>query len=70
MSDDRPDIQTREDCERLVRAFYGRALHDPLIGWIFWLIMMLTPGTPGDNSYGPDPRERGQLGAGAASIFS
>ena len=35
MSDDRPDIQTREDCERLVRAFYGRALHDPLIGWIF-----------------------------------
>ncbi|HEV7492438.1 group III truncated hemoglobin [Baekduia sp.] len=35
MSDDRQDIQTREDCERLVRAFYGRALHDPLIGWIF-----------------------------------
>jgi hemoglobin len=35
VSDDRPDIQTREDCERLVRAFYGRALTDPLIGWIF-----------------------------------
>ncbi|MET0600617.1 MAG: group III truncated hemoglobin, partial [Baekduia sp.] len=35
MSDDRPDIQTREDCERLVRTFYGRALTDPLIGWIF-----------------------------------
>ena len=30
-----PDIETREDCERLVRAFYGRALEDPIIGWIF-----------------------------------
>jgi len=29
------DIETREDCERLVRAFYGRALTDPLIGWLF-----------------------------------
>jgi hemoglobin len=29
------DIQDRADCERLVRAFYGRALVDPLIGWIF-----------------------------------
>ena len=29
------DIETREDCERLVRAFYGRALTDPVIGWIF-----------------------------------
>ena len=29
------DIRTREDCERLVRAFYGRALHDPIIGFIF-----------------------------------
>jgi hemoglobin len=29
------DIATREDCERLVRAFYGRALEDPLIGWLF-----------------------------------
>jgi hemoglobin len=29
------DIATREDCERLVRAFYGRALEDPIIGWIF-----------------------------------
>jgi hemoglobin len=29
------DIQTRDDCERLVRAFYGRALEDPIIGWIF-----------------------------------
>lgn len=32
---ERRDIQTRADCERLVRAFYGRALEDPLIGWIF-----------------------------------
>jgi hemoglobin len=30
-----PDISTREDCERLVRAFYGRALTDPVIGFIF-----------------------------------
>ena len=29
----------------------------PLIGWIFLLIMTLTPGTPGENSYGYDPRE-------------
>src|SRR5262245_51753004 len=29
------DIQTREDCERLVRAFYSRALTDPIIGFIF-----------------------------------
>ncbi len=29
------DIETREDCERLVRAFYARTLEDPIIGWIF-----------------------------------
>ncbi|MHB8659561.1 MAG: group III truncated hemoglobin [Solirubrobacteraceae bacterium] len=29
------DIENREDCERLVRAFYSRALTDPVIGWIF-----------------------------------
>jgi hemoglobin len=29
------DIETRDDVERLVRAFYGRALQDPIIGWIF-----------------------------------
>jgi hemoglobin len=29
------DIETRDDCETLVRAFYGRALEDPIIGWIF-----------------------------------
>lgn len=31
----RRDIVDREDCERLVRSFYGRALEDPVIGWIF-----------------------------------
>ena len=31
----RRDIETREDCERLVRAFYGRAFEDPIIGWLF-----------------------------------
>lgn len=29
------DIAERADCERLVRAFYGRALADPIIGFIF-----------------------------------
>jgi hemoglobin len=29
------DICTREDCERLVRAFYGKALTDPIIGYLF-----------------------------------
>jgi hemoglobin len=29
------DIETRADVERLVRAFYGRALTDPIIGFIF-----------------------------------
>ena len=29
------DIETRADCERLVRAFYSRALEDPIIGFIF-----------------------------------
>lgn len=31
----RHDIADRADCERLVRAFYGRALKDPIIGFIF-----------------------------------
>ena len=29
------DIEDRADCERLVRAFYGRALTDPMIGYLF-----------------------------------
>lgn len=29
------DIEDRADCERLVRAFYGRALTDPIIGFLF-----------------------------------
>jgi hemoglobin len=29
------DIGSRADCERLVRAFYRRALEDPIIGFIF-----------------------------------
>jgi hemoglobin len=31
----RHDIDTRADCEQLVRSFYGRALTDPVIGWLF-----------------------------------
>ena len=29
------DIESRADCERLVRVFYGRALQDPIIGFLF-----------------------------------
>ncbi len=29
------DIETRADCERLVRAFYARAMGDPMIGFLF-----------------------------------
>src|SRR5215213_7839080 len=29
------DIESRADCERLVRRFYGRAMDDPMIGFIF-----------------------------------
>ena len=29
------DIQTRADVERLVRAFYAKAMSDPVIGWLF-----------------------------------
>ena len=32
---DRRDIETHEDVERLVRAFYGKAMTDPVIGFIF-----------------------------------
>jgi hemoglobin len=29
------DIETRADCEAIVRTFYGRAMADPIIGFIF-----------------------------------
>ena len=29
------DVETRDDLEQLVRAFYTRAFADPVIGWIF-----------------------------------
>ena len=29
----------------------------PLIGWVFFLIWVLTPGDEGENNYGPDPRK-------------
>ncbi|HEY6761874.1 MAG TPA: group III truncated hemoglobin [Baekduia sp.] len=35
LPNDPRDIQTREDCERLVRAFYGKAMTDPMIGFLF-----------------------------------
>jgi len=30
----------------------------PYIGWLIALIMMMLPGTNGDNRYGPDPSRR------------
>jgi hemoglobin len=36
-----PDIETRADCEHLVRAFYGRALEDPILGFIFTEVAQL-----------------------------
>ena len=32
---ERHDIETRADVERLVRRFYGQAMEDPIIGFIF-----------------------------------
>jgi hemoglobin len=29
------DIESRDDIERLVRAFYSRAMSDPMIGYLF-----------------------------------
>ncbi|MDB5720077.1 MAG: hypothetical protein JWP15_695 [Alphaproteobacteria bacterium] len=29
----------------------------PLVGWIFFLVLVFAPGTAGENSYGYDPRE-------------
>jgi uncharacterized membrane protein YhaH (DUF805 family) len=34
----------------------------PVFGWVFFLIMMLTPGNDYENSYGPDPRMGEPLG--------
>lgn len=35
MSEQRRDITDRADVERLVRAFYSRAMTDPMIGYLF-----------------------------------
>lgn len=32
---DLKDIEDRADCERLVRSFYGRAMSDAMIGYVF-----------------------------------
>jgi uncharacterized membrane protein YhaH (DUF805 family) len=43
----------------------------PLFGWLFYLIMMLTPGTKGENGYGHDPREGDRPAADeVARVFS
>lgn len=34
-TDERHDIATRADCARLTRAFYEKAMTDPLIGYLF-----------------------------------
>jgi hemoglobin len=35
------DIETRDDIEALVRAFYGRAFEDPILGFIFTEVAQL-----------------------------
>jgi uncharacterized membrane protein YhaH (DUF805 family) len=42
----------------------------PLVGWIFYLIMMLTPGTDGTNGYGANPRDRLDTAEDVSKIFS
>jgi uncharacterized membrane protein YhaH (DUF805 family) len=43
----------------------------PFVGWIFYLIMMLTPPTPGENGYGHDPRQGDHATSDAlAGVFS
>ncbi len=42
----------------------------PLVGWIFFLIMMLTPGSAGENGYGANPRDRGFTAEDAQAVFS
>ena len=39
----------------------------PLIGWIFWLIWVFSPGDDFENSYGPDPRQPAE--ASYAGVF-
>ena len=64
------DIETRADCERLVRAFYGRALTDPMIGWIFTDVARARPrgARPGHRVVlGDDPARRASPTAAARS---
>ena len=49
------DIEDRADVERLVRAFYGRALEDPLIGWIFTDIAHLDRTTSARRAWSASP---------------
>jgi uncharacterized membrane protein YhaH (DUF805 family) len=42
----------------------------PFLGWIFYLIMMLTTGDGDANEYGPDPRFDEPLADGTAEIFA
>ena len=53
------DIETRADCERLVRAFYERALVDPVIGWLFTDVakLDLEEHVPRITDFWPEPYE-------------
>jgi len=42
----------------------------PAIGWLFFLFMMLTPGTDGPNSYGSNPRDPHADMSEVAGVFS
>lgn len=41
----------------------------PAIGWIFVLIYALTPGTEGENLYGPDPRDEENVAGVVSEVF-
>ena len=42
----------------------------PIFGWIFHLVMMLTPGTDGGNSYGSNPRDPNAHHGEIADVFA
>jgi uncharacterized membrane protein YhaH (DUF805 family) len=41
----------------------------PAVGWIFTLILMLTPGGEGENGYGEDPRDKGVSAETMSQVF-
>jgi uncharacterized membrane protein YhaH (DUF805 family) len=42
----------------------------PMVGWVFYLIMMLTPGDEEANEYGPNPRYDEPIAEATAEVFA